>query len=150
MSMWYPFTAHQAFSSQLVINSETMPCSQLLVLKWQLVWNCEVAQQLKLWLKTTVDTVVGQEKIRKRSDCFIFFFSNIPIYLPTKYFLHYKGKSSYVTGITFLCQRIAKQYWVQHRHKFGAKDLRSEILCYCWAFVFFVESILISCQIMNE
>lgn len=120
---------------------------QLLLLKWQLVWNYEIAQQLKLWPKTTGDTVIGQEKIW---TLFFFFFFNIQIYLPTKYFLHYKGKFSYVTGITFLCQGIAKQYWFRCRHKFGAKDLRSEILCYCWAFVFFVESALISCQIMNE
>lgn len=117
---------------------------QLLLLKWQLVWKYEIAQQLKLWPKTTGDTVIGQEKI------WTIFFFNIQIYLPTKYFLHYKGKFSYVTGITFLCQGIAKQYWFCYRHKFGAKDLCSEILCYCWAFVFFVESALISCQIMNE
>lgn len=145
MSMCYPFIAHQAISSQLVINSYTMPCSSVITAK--------MTAGMKLWSCTTVKTVAKDHCGYCRAEdltTFFFFFFNIQIYLPTKYFLHYKGKFSYVTGITFLCQGIGKQHWVQYGHKFGAKDLRSEILCYCWAFVFFVESILIRCQIMNE
>lgn len=124
-----------------------MPCSSVIIAK--------MTAGMKLWSCTTVKVMAkdhcGYHRwAGKDLTTFIFFFFNIQIYLPTKYFLHYKGKFSYVTGITFLCQGIAKQYWVQYRQKFGAKDLCTEILCYCWAFVVFVDSILISCQIMNE